>query len=152
MEQSPTFFDPTLFLLFGFMILIYFLMIRPENKRRKTHQEMLASLDTGEEIVTAGGILGKVTKISEQYIELSISDNTKIKIQKRGRCSESRRRIPRAASAFSFLNGKGRALPAHSLSPEGSAEFESGLGADGVGDGLSDRGVIVYRDNADRGL
>ena len=82
MEQSPTFFDPTLFLLFGFMILIYFLMIRPENKRRKTHQEMLASLDTGEEIVTAGGILGKVTKISDQYIELSISDNTKIKIQK----------------------------------------------------------------------
>ena len=82
MEQSPTFFDPTLFLLFGFMILIYFLMIRPENKRRKTHQEMRASLDTGEEIVTAGGILGKVTKISEQYIELSISDNTKIKVQK----------------------------------------------------------------------
>ena len=82
MEQSPTFFDPTLFLLFGFMILIYFLMIRPENKRRKTHQEMLTSLDTGEEIVTAGGILGKVTKISDQYIELSISDNTKIKIQK----------------------------------------------------------------------
>jgi len=82
MEQSPTFFDPTLFLLFGFMILIYFLMIRPENKRRKAHQEMLASLDTGEEIVTAGGILGKVTKISDQYIELSISDSTKIKIQK----------------------------------------------------------------------
>ena len=44
MEQSPTFFDPTLFLLFGFMILIYFLMIRPENKRRKTHQEMLWTL------------------------------------------------------------------------------------------------------------
>ena len=82
MEQSPTFFDPTLFLLFGFMILIYFLMIRPENKRRKTHQDMLASLDVGEEIVTAGGILGKVTKINDQYIELSISDTTKIKIQK----------------------------------------------------------------------
>ena len=82
MEQSPTFFDPTLFLLFGFMILIYFLMIRPENKRRKTHQEMLASLDLGNEVVTAGGILGKVSKISDQYIELSISDNTKIKVQK----------------------------------------------------------------------
>ena len=82
MEQSPTFFDPTLFLLFGFMILIYFLMIRPENKRRKTHQEMLASLDLGEEVVTAGGILGKVYKMSDQYIELSISDNTKIKVQK----------------------------------------------------------------------
>ena len=82
MEESPTFFDPTLFLLFGFMILIYFLMIRPENKRRKTHQEMLASLDLGNEVVTAGGILGKVSKISDQYIELSISDNTKIKVQK----------------------------------------------------------------------
>jgi len=82
MEQSPTFFDPTLFLLFGFMILIYFLMIRPENKRRKSHQEMLSSLDLGEEVVTAGGILGKVTKISDQYIELSISDNIKIKVQK----------------------------------------------------------------------
>ena len=82
MEQSPTFFDPTLFLLFGFMILIYFLMIRPENKRRKSHQEMLESLDLGEEVVTAGGILGKVSKISDQYIELSIADNTKIKVQK----------------------------------------------------------------------
>ena len=64
------------------MILIYFLMIRPENKRRKSHQEMLASLDLGEEVVTAGGILGKVSKISDQYIELSIADNTKIKVQK----------------------------------------------------------------------
>ena len=82
MEQSPTFFDPTLFLLFGFMILIYFLMIRPENKRRKTHQEMLASLEIWEEIVTAGCILGKVTKITDQYIELSIHQDTKIKVQK----------------------------------------------------------------------
>ena len=82
MEQSPTFFDPTLFLLFGFMILIYFLMIRPENKRRKTHQEMLASIEVGEEIVTVGGILGKVSKISDQYLELSISEDTKIKVQK----------------------------------------------------------------------
>ncbi len=82
MEQSPTFFDPTLFLLFGFMILIYFLMIRPEYKRRKSDQEMISSLEMGDEIVTAGGILGKVSKITDQYIELSISDNTKIKIQK----------------------------------------------------------------------
>ena len=82
MEQSPSFFDPTLFLLFGFMILIYFLMIRPENKRRKTHQEMLASIELGEEIVTAGGILGKVSKITDLYLELSISENTKIKVQK----------------------------------------------------------------------
>ena len=58
------------------------MIIRPENKRRKTHQEMISSLEMGDEIVTAGGILGKVSKITDQYIELSISDNTKIKIQK----------------------------------------------------------------------
>ena len=81
MEQTNNSF-PTLFLLFGFMILIYFLMIRPEIKRRKTHQEMLSSLDLVNEVVTAGGLLGKVSKISDQYIELSIADNTKIKIQK----------------------------------------------------------------------
>tara|TARA_Y100001970_G_scaffold86142_1_gene108546 strand:+ start:2248 stop:2466 length:219 start_codon:yes stop_codon:yes gene_type:complete len=57
-------------------------MIRPENKRRKTHQEMLSSLEVGEEIVTAGGILGKISKITDQYLELTISDNTKIKVQK----------------------------------------------------------------------
>jgi preprotein translocase subunit YajC len=43
---------------------------------------MISSLEMGDEIVTAGGILGKVSKITDQYIELSISDNTKIKIQK----------------------------------------------------------------------
>ena len=43
---------------------------------------MLASLEVGEEIVTAGGILGKVSKLTDQYIELSIAENTKIKIQK----------------------------------------------------------------------
>ena len=57
-------------------------MIRPENKRRKTHQEMLSSLEVGEEIVTAGGILGKISQITDQYLELTISDNTKIKVQK----------------------------------------------------------------------
>ena len=43
---------------------------------------MLASIEVGNEVVTAGGILGKVSKISDQYIELSISDSTKIKVQK----------------------------------------------------------------------
>ena len=54
-------------------------MIRPENKRRKSHQEMISSLEIGDEAVTAGGILGKVTKITEQYIELNISENTKLR-------------------------------------------------------------------------
>lgn len=82
MAESSTLFDPTLLLLIGFMVLIYFLMIRPENKRRKTHQSMLESLEIGDEVTTSGGILGKITKVQAQFIEISVDDNMKLKLQK----------------------------------------------------------------------
>ncbi|MDG2061897.1 MAG: preprotein translocase subunit YajC [SAR86 cluster bacterium] len=82
MKETPTFFDPTLLLLIGFMVLIYFLMIRPENKRRKTHQAMLDSLEAGDEVATAGGILGKVTKVHEQFVEISVGNNHTLRFQK----------------------------------------------------------------------
>ena len=81
MNETTSIFDPTLLLLVGFMVLIYFLMIRPENKRRKTHQAMIASIEVGDEIVTSGGILGKVTKVNEQFLEVSVTENVKLKIQ-----------------------------------------------------------------------
>ena len=81
MNELPTFFDPTLLLLIGFMVLIYFLMIRPENKRRKAHQDMLASIVVGDEIVTSGGILGKVVKVNDQFLEVSVTENVKLKVQ-----------------------------------------------------------------------
>ena len=81
MEDSATFFDPTLLFLIGFMVLIWFLMIRPENKRRKSHQEMLNSLEIGDEVVTAGGILGKITKIGDQFLEVTLNDSMKVKVQ-----------------------------------------------------------------------
>jgi preprotein translocase subunit YajC len=56
-------------------------MIRPENKRRKSHQEMLSNLEVGDEVVTAGGILGKVTKIGEQFLEVTLNDSIKVKVQ-----------------------------------------------------------------------
>ena len=81
MEDSVTFFDPTLLFLVGFMVLIWFLMIRPENKRRKSHQEMLSSLEIGDEVVTAGGILGKITKIGDQFLEVTLNASMKVKVQ-----------------------------------------------------------------------
>jgi|TARA_B110001454_G_scaffold160545_1_gene149944 preprotein translocase subunit YajC len=81
MEDSFTFFDPTLLFLVGFMVLIWFLMIRPENKRRKSHQEMLSSLEIGDEVVTAGGILGKITKVGDQFLEVTLNDSMKVKVQ-----------------------------------------------------------------------
>ncbi len=74
---------------FGFflpMIVIfvafYFLLIRPQQKKQKAHTELIGALATGDEVLTAGGILGKVTAVTDHYATLKIADNVEIKIQK----------------------------------------------------------------------
>jgi len=63
-------------------VLLYFLMIRPQMKRAKEAKAMVESLQKGDEVITAGGILGKISKMSEAYITLEIAPNTEISIQK----------------------------------------------------------------------
>ena len=60
----------------------YFLLIRPQQKKQKQHQELVSGLQAGDEVLTAGGILGKITGVSEHYAVVKVSDNTEIKIQK----------------------------------------------------------------------
>ena len=60
----------------------YFLMIRPQQKKQKAHNALVSSLKEGDEILTAGGMLGKITGVSEHYVVVKISDNTEIKMQK----------------------------------------------------------------------
>ena len=60
----------------------YFLLIRPQQKKQKAHTELVSNLSAGDEVLTAGGILGKITAVSEHYAVVKISDNTEIKIQK----------------------------------------------------------------------
>ncbi len=60
----------------------YFLPIRPQQKKQKQHQELVSALQVGDEVMTAGGILGKITGVSEHYAIISVSDNTEIKVQK----------------------------------------------------------------------
>ena len=74
---------------FGFllpMIIIfaafYFLLIRPQNKKQKAHAELVSKLSTGDEVLTAGGMLGKVTGVSKHYATLQIADDVEIKVQK----------------------------------------------------------------------
>ena len=74
---------------FGFllpMIVIfaafYFLLIRPQQKKQKAHTALISALKEGDEVLTAGGILGVITGISEHYAIVKISDNTEIKVQK----------------------------------------------------------------------
>lgn len=63
---------------FGVMILIFavfwFLLIRPQQKRQKEHKKMIESLKVGDEVITAGGICGKVTAADESYINLQIAE------------------------------------------------------------------------------
>ncbi|MYN26632.1 MULTISPECIES: preprotein translocase subunit YajC [Duganella] len=71
---------------YGFLILMfvamYFLMIRPQQKRAKEQKAMMEALTKGAEVVTAGGVLGKITKISDAYVTLEISSGAELVVQK----------------------------------------------------------------------
>ena len=63
-------------------VVLWFIMIRPQMKRQKETKAMLEALAKGAEVVTAGGILGKVSKVAEQYVTVEIAANTEITVQK----------------------------------------------------------------------
>jgi preprotein translocase subunit YajC len=76
--------DPlvSLILPIGLVVLFYFFLIRPQSKRHKEHKTMISGLQKGEEVVTTGGLLGKVTAIGENFITLEISKDASIYVQK----------------------------------------------------------------------
>ena len=63
-------------------VVLYFLMIRPQMKRQKEHKAMMAAVTRGDEVVTSGGMLGKVTKVSDVYISIEVQEGTDIVLQK----------------------------------------------------------------------
>tara|TARA_B100001063_G_C16689292_1_gene516130 strand:+ start:377 stop:748 length:372 start_codon:yes stop_codon:yes gene_type:complete len=66
----------------GFILIFYFLMWRPQSKRAKEHKNLVTSLSKGDEVITNGGIAGKITKVTEDFIAIEISENVEIKVQK----------------------------------------------------------------------
>lgn len=74
--------DPFTMLLFfaGMIAIFYFMLIRPQQKRAKEHKQLVEGLGKGDEVITNGGLLGKITDVSEQYLTLEISNNVHIKI------------------------------------------------------------------------
>ena len=86
-------------LLFPIILLaiMYFLMIRPQQRRLKEHRDMVASIRRGDTVVTAGGIVGKVAKVEDQEVQVEIADNVKIKVLR---------------STISEVRGKGEGAPA----------------------------------------
>lgn len=63
-------------------VVFYFLLIRPQQKRAKEHKSMLDSLNKGDEVVTAGGVLGKIKNVGENFVEVEVATNVLVKVQK----------------------------------------------------------------------
>ena len=63
-------------------VLLYFLMIRPQMKRAKETKAMIEALQKGDEVITAGGVVGRITKLAEQYATLEIAPGTEIVVQR----------------------------------------------------------------------
>ncbi len=64
------------------LVVFYFLLIRPQNKRAKEQKEMLSKVAAGDEVATTGGILGKVVEVGEQFLTLEIATGVSVKLQK----------------------------------------------------------------------
>lgn len=69
-----------------FMVVIfavfYFMLIRPQSKRAKEHKKMTENLQKGDEVITNGGVLGKITGITDEYLTVQIAENVEVKIQR----------------------------------------------------------------------
>ena len=63
-------------------VVFYFLLIRPQQKRQKEHKDMVAKLTTGDEVVTAGGVLGKVADVGDSFIRVDIANGVQIIVQR----------------------------------------------------------------------
>jgi preprotein translocase subunit YajC len=63
-------------------VVLYFVMIRPQMKKQKEHRSMIAALAKGDEVVTAGGVLGKVSKLGESYVGLEVASGVEVQVQR----------------------------------------------------------------------
>jgi len=60
----------------------YFMLIRPQMKRSKEHKQLVSQLSKGDEVITNGGLLGKITDVSDSFVTLELADNLQIKLQR----------------------------------------------------------------------
>ena len=63
-------------------VVFYFLLIRPQTKRAKEHKKMVEGLAKGDEVVTNGGLLGRITGIGENFVQIKVADDVEVKVQK----------------------------------------------------------------------
>ncbi len=66
----------------GLIIMLYFLMIRPQMKRQKEHRKLVESLAKGDEVQTEGGMMGKITELGENFVTIQIAEGTEVKFRR----------------------------------------------------------------------
>lgn len=69
-------------MLLVFVVLFYLILWRPQSKRAKEHRELVSSLNKGDEVVTNGGILGRIVNVTDEFVVLQVSDNVELPVQK----------------------------------------------------------------------
>ena len=80
---SPAGADFSFLIMIGiFFLIMYFMIIRPQSKRAKEHKQLIESLSKGDEIVTNGGLLGRITEVGESFIRMEVSQGVAVKVQK----------------------------------------------------------------------
>ena len=83
-QQAPQ--EPSLWLnllpLVALFVVFYFILIRPQTQRAKKHRDMLGALSRGDEVMTSGGLAGRITEIGESFVDLEIADKVVVKVQK----------------------------------------------------------------------
>lgn len=73
---------PFILLMVAIFAMFYFVLFRPQQKKQKEHQALLSKLAAGDEVVTTGGILGKITDVGDAFVTLEVADGVRIKVQK----------------------------------------------------------------------
>jgi len=72
----------SLIMLVAVFAIFYFLLIRPQQKKQKEHRELVSKLAKGDEVTTAGGLLGKVTEVKDSFVKVEIANNVVVTVQK----------------------------------------------------------------------
>ncbi|MBI2296425.1 MAG: preprotein translocase subunit YajC [Betaproteobacteria bacterium] len=72
----------SLLLIVLMFVVLYFLMIRPQMKRAKEHKQLIEALQKGDEVIAAGGLLGRISKLGENYVTLEVAEHVEVQVQR----------------------------------------------------------------------
>jgi len=64
------------------LVVFYFLILRPQQKKIKEHKQLIESLKKGDEVVTNGGLLGRITEVGDSFVQMKVADNVEVRVQR----------------------------------------------------------------------